>query len=189
MGVDCFQFRILHKRGIDARAFPWVDAETITAARVAGSAGLGSGAGIKKAAEIVQIVFAPSLFPSLQLSVSLASSLQLSLSVVQIMQGWRQRSRVRGCSSLRLASSFSVPLPLLGLGAALLPLSFLPLSVCLSVPLVLGAMRSRQAGGGSSWYGWRLVRCIQARRSRLYGLYGLHNFRFPVLYSLTMGNL
>lgn len=90
----------------------------------------------KKTAEIVQIVFAPSLPHPLQLSVSFASSLQLSLSVVQIMQGRRQRSRVRGCSSLRLASSFSVPLPLLGLGRlCFLCLSFLPLSLSVSLSL------------------------------------------------------
>lgn len=188
MGVDCFQFRILHKRGIDAGAFPWADAETITAARVAGSAGLGSGAGIKKAAEIVQICFAPSLPHLLQLSVSLASSLQLSLSVVQIMQGRRQRSRVRGCSSLRLASSFSVPLPLLGLGRlCFLCPSFL--SVCLSVPLVLGAMRSRQAGAALRGMGGGWFDASRPDDPDCMGLYGLHNFRCPVLYSLTMGNL
>ena len=138
----------------------------------------------------MQIVFVPSLPLPLQLSVSGFLSPALAPHVVQIMQGRRQRSRVRGCSSLRLASSFSVPLPLLGLGAALLPLSFLPSSLCLSLrPSGTGGDAIPSSWGGSSWYGWRLVRCIQARRSQLYGLYGLHNFRCLVLYSLTMGNL
>lgn len=94
--------------------------------------------------------------------------------------------------SLRLASSFSVSLSVFGAGsgAALRLLSFLPLS--LSVPLPL-------------WY-W--VRCDPVKLGRLSGmggwgwfdasrpddpdcmvLYGLHNFRCPVLYSLAMGKL
>lgn len=161
MGVDCFQFRILHKRGIDARAFPWADVETITAARVAGSAGLGSGAGIKKAAEIVQICFAPSL---LTLSSSLCLSCFLSPALsVRGADHARTAATVTGARllSLRLASSFFVPLPLLGLGAALLPLSS---SLCLSLrPSGTGGDAIPSSWGGSSWYGWRLVRCIQAR--------------------------
>ena len=131
------------------------------------------------------------LFLTLSSSLALWLSLQLSLSVAQIMQGWRQRSRVRRCFSLRLVSSSFVPLPFFsGAGAALRSLSFLPLRCCPSVPLVLGAMRSRQAGA-ALWYGRRLglVRCFQARRSRLYGLYSLHNFAVWFLYSLTIGKL
>lgn len=116
----------------------------------------------KKAAEIVQICFVPSSSHPLQLSVS--------LSVVQIMQGRRQRSRVRGCSSLRLASSFFVPLSLFwGWGGS--ASSVLPSSLCLSLrPSGTGGDAIPSSWGGSSWYGWRLVRCIQARRSRLYRL-------------------
>ena len=118
----------------------------------------GFGGWHKKAAEIVQFCFAPS-FLTLSSSLCLSGFLSPALSACGADHA-RTAAAVTGARLLFVASCFVFLRPSSASGAGrlcFLCLSFLPLSVCLSVPLVLGAMRSRQAGAalrgmGGGWF-------------------------------------